>query len=346
MWMEDIQQNENMKKVLIIAEAGVNHNGSIELAKKLVEEAMKSGADYVKFQTSEKPESVVSRFAKMADYQKKNIGKDESQLEMVKRMALTYSDFENIKSYCDTIGMNFISTPFDLNTVDFLSNLGMDYMKIPSGEITNLPYLRKIAKKGIPVIMSTGMCTLGEVETALNILEQNGLNDDMISLLHCNTEYPTPYVDVNLKAMLSMKDCFGLRVGYSDHTQGIEVPIAAVALGAEIIEKHFTIDKSLPGPDHIASLEPDELTQMVSAIRHIELAIGDGKKKVSGSERKNVEIARRSIVAARDIRKGEILTEGNLTTKRPGIGISPMKWDSVIGTIAIKDFQEDELIVL
>lgn len=344
--MEDIQQNENMKKVLIIAEAGVNHNGSIELAKKLVEEAMKSGADYVKFQTSEKPESVVSRFAKMADYQKKNIGKDESQLEMVKRIALTYSDFENIKSYCDTIGMNFISTPFDLNTVDFLSNLGMDYMKIPSGEITNLPYLRKIAKKGIPVIMSTGMCTLGEVETALNILEQNGLNDDMISLLHCNTEYPTPYVDVNLKAMLSMKDCFGLRVGYSDHTQGIEVPIAAVALGAEIIEKHFTIDKSLPGPDHIASLEPDELTQMVSAIRHIELAIGDGKKKVSGSERKNVEIARRSIVAARDIRKGEILTEGNLTTKRPGIGISPMKWDSVIGTIAIKDFQEDELIVL
>lgn len=337
---------EDMKHVIIIAEAGVNHNGSIDLAKQLNIEAKRSGADFVKYQTSEKPETVISKYAKMAEYQKKNIGQEESQLDMVKKLKLSFSDFDEIKAHADGIGIKFLSTPFDLKSVDFLANMGVEYMKVPSGEITNLPYLRKIAKLGIPVIMSTGMCTLGEVESALNVLEQNGLTDDKISLLHCNTEYPTPYIDVNLKAMVTMKDCFGIRVGYSDHTRGIEIPIAAVAMGAEIIEKHFTIDRNLPGPDHVASLEPQELKAMVDAIRNIEQAIGDGRKKVSDSERKNIEIARRSIVAAKDIRKGEMFTEQNLTAKRPGNGVSPMLWDRVIGQKAIRDFGEDELIEL
>jgi N,N'-diacetyllegionaminate synthase len=240
-----------------------------------------------------------------------------------------------------------MSTPFDLTSIDVLFSLNMDYMKVPSGEITNLPYLRKIAKLGIPVIMSTGMSTLGDIEEALNVLVSNGLNDSQISLLHCNTEYPTPYEDVNLKAMLTLKQCFGLRVGYSDHTQGIEVPIAAVAMGAEIIEKHFTLDKTLPGPDHVASLEPQELKSMVDSIRNIEKAVGgNGMKRVSNSERKNISIARKSIIAARDIKKGEVFTEDNLTVKRPGSGISPMRWDEVIGTKAVRDFVEDEPIVL
>lgn len=335
-----------MKHTIIIAEAGVNHNGNQFLAKELINVAKKSGADYVKFQTSESPYTVMSRYAEMAEYQKKNVGKDVSQLDMVKDLSLTYADFSELKTFSDNIGVKFMSTPFDLQSVDFLYNLGMDYIKIPSGEITNLPYLRKIAKLGVPVIMSTGMCTLGEVEAALNVLEQNGLSDDDISLLHCNTEYPTPYVDVNLKAMVAMKECFGLRVGYSDHTKGIEVPIAAVAMGAEIIEKHFTLDKTLPGPDHVASLEPDELKAMVDSIRHIEVAIGDGRKRVSESERKNITIARRSIIANRDIKAGEVFTEENLITKRPGNGINPMRWDEVIGQKAKRDFIEDELIEL
>lgn len=335
-----------MTNVIIIAEAGVNHNGSLELAKQLINEAQKSGADYVKFQTSEKPETVMSKFAQMADYQKTNIGKEESQLDMVKKLRLTFSDFEAIKEHADRVGVKFLSTPFDLQSVDFLVKLGVEYMKVPSGELTNLPYLRKIAQQKKTVIMSTGMCTLGEVEAALNVLEQNGLNDEQISLLHCNTEYPTPFVDVNLKAMVAMKECFGLRVGYSDHTEGIEVPIAAVALGAEIIEKHFTLDKTLPGPDHIASLEPDELKAMVDSIRHIEEALGDGRKRVSDSERKNIAIVRRSIIANRDIKAGEVFTEENLITKRPGNGINPMRWDEVIGQKAKRDFIEDELIEL
>ena len=333
-----------MNRVLIIAEAGVNHNGQMELAKQLIEKAKASGADYVKFQTAEKPETVMSRFAQMASYQKKNVGKDESQLEMNKKIAIGFSEFVILKSYSDEMGMKFLSTPFDMQSVDFLMGLGMDYMKVPSGELTNLPYLRKIAQQRIPVIMSTGMCTLGEVEAALNVLEQNGLSDENISLLHCNTEYPTPYADVNLKAMVAMKECFGLRVGYSDHTKGIEVPVAAVALGAEIIEKHFTIDRMLPGPDHVASLEPNELKAMVESIRHIEEAIGDGRKRVSDSERKNIVIARRSIIANRDIKAGEVFTEENLTTKRPGNGINPMRWDEVLGQKAKRDFVEDELI--
>lgn len=335
-----------MKHTIIIAEAGVNHNGKLDLAKSLIEEAKKAGADYVKFQTANSPESVTSKFAEMAEYQKRNVKVDESQLEMIRNLTLSLDAFPILKEYCDEAGIAFMSTPFDIPSVEALVKIGMDYMKIPSGEITNLPYLRAIAQQRIPVIMSTGMCTLGEVEAALNVLVQNGLTDDDISLLHCNTEYPTPFVDVNLKAMVTMKECFGLRVGYSDHTKGIEVPIAAVAMGAEIIEKHFTLDRTLPGPDHVASLEPDELEEMVNSIRHIEEAVGDGRKRVSESERKNIAIARRSIIAARNIKAGDTFTEENLTVKRPGKGISPMKWDEVIGQKAKRDFIEDELIVL
>lgn len=329
---------------IIIAEAGVNHNGSLEMAKKLVISANDAGVDYVKFQTSKRSENVTSRFAQRASYQKKNLGEDGSQLSMLKKIRLEYPDFISIKKYCDDKGIKFMSTPFDLPSIDFLNDLGMDFMKIPSGEVTNLPYLRKIARLNIPVILSTGMCTIGEVESALEVLVKNGMSDDMISLLHCNTEYPTPFEDVNLKAMLTLKQCFGLRVGYSDHTKGIDVPIAAVAMGAEIIEKHFTLDRTLPGPDHIASLEPNELKAMVDSIRNIEKAIGDGRKKVTSSERKNITIARKSIVAAKDIRCGETFSEDNLTVKRPGDGISPMRWEDVIGQCAKRDFKEDELI--
>lgn len=335
-----------MKRVIIIAEAGVNHNGSIDLAKRLIDAARDCDVDYVKFQTSEKPGSVTSRFANMADYQKTNLKKDESQLEMLKKITLPMSQFKVLKDYCDECGVRFMSTPFDLKSVDFLFGLGMDYMKIPSGEITNYPYLKKIARLGMPVIMSTGMCELKEVEEALNVLYTNGLKLEDVSLLHCNTEYPTPFCDVNLKAMLTLKQEFGVRVGYSDHTKGIEVPIAAVAMGAEIIEKHFTLDRTLPGPDHVASLEPNELKAMVSAIRNIEQAIGNGNKTVSDSERKNIVIARRSIIAATDIRKGEVFTESNLTVKRPGNGVSPMRWEEVLGQKAKRNFKEDELIEL
>lgn len=335
-----------MNRVIIIAEAGVNHNGRIDLAKRLIDAAKDCDADYVKFQTSEKPESVTSRFANMADYQKNNLKKDESQLAMLKKITLPMSQFKVLKDYCDERGVSFMSTPFDLKSVDYLYGLGMDYMKIPSGEITNYPYLKRIAHLGMPVIMSTGMCELKEVEAALNVLCTNGLRLDDISLLHCNTEYPTPFCDVNLKAMLTLKKEFGVRVGYSDHTKGIEVPIAAVAMGAEIIEKHFTLDRSLPGPDHVASLEPDELRAMVTSIRNIEQAIGNGYKTVSASERKNIVIARRSIIAATDIKRGEVFTEDNLTVKRPGNGVSPMRWEEVLGQIAKRDFSEDELIEL
>ena len=335
-----------MDKVIIIAEAGVNHNGNFEMAKQLVDAAKKAGADYVKFQTSKKPENVTSRFAQRASYQKKNLGEDGSQLSMLKKIRLEFPDYVLLKSYCDKQEINFLSTPFDLPAVDFLYGLGMDFFKIPSGEITNLPYLRKIAKLGLPVVMSTGMSELQDVRNALNVLYNNGLKPDDITLLHCNTEYPTPYEDVNLKAMLTLKQEFGVKVGYSDHTQGIEVPIAAVAMGATVIEKHFTLDRTLPGPDHVASLEPHELEAMVKAIRNIEKAVGSGVKSITESERKNIAIARKSIIAARKIKAGELLSEENLTVKRPGSGISPMKWDEVIGTAAIRDFEEDELIEL
>ena len=333
-----------MKHTIIIAEAGVNHNGYMVLAKRLIEEAKSAGADYVKFQTARSPESVTSKFAQMADYQKKNVKKDESQLEMIRNLTLPLSAFSALKDHCDKTGIKFMSTPFDLESVDALMKVGMDYIKVPSGEITNLPYLRKVAQQGLPVIMSTGMCELDEVKAALDILYTNGLNPGKVSLLHCNTEYPTPFEDVNLKAMLTLKNEFGVKVGYSDHTKGIEVPIAAVAMGAEIIEKHFTLDRTMPGPDHVASLEPNELKAMVDAIRNIEKAVGEGNKTVSSSERKNIAIARRSIVAAKDIKKGDLLSEDNLTIKRPGNGVSPMRWDEVLGTYAIRDFKEDELI--
>lgn len=334
-----------MNHTIIIAEAGVNHNGSIEMARKMVEAAKECGVDYIKFQTF-KAEKIANKFALQADYQKRNLHEDSSQVEMLRKLELADKDFVLLKTYCDSRDVRFMSTPFDLESIDFLAGLGMDYMKVPSGEITNLPYLRKIASKGIPVIMSTGMCGLGEIEDALDILYKGGISTDDITLLHCNTEYPTPMADVNLRAMETLRSAFGTKVGYSDHTRGIEVPVAAVAMGASVIEKHFTLDKSLPGPDHVASLEPSELRAMVDAIRNIELAVGTSVKRVSLSERKNKAVARKSIVAAKDIKAGECLTEDNLTVKRPGSGISPMLWDSVMGKKAIRDFAADELIEL
>jgi len=335
-----------MNKVTIIAEAGVNHNGDINLAYKLIDAAKAAGADYVKFQTGT-PKLLISRFAQKAEYQKVNTGNaNESQQEMCEKISLKMEDFALLKNYCNQKGIKFLSTPFDLLAIDVLSKLDMDFWKIPSGEVTNYPYLVRIAQTGMPIVMSTGMCEKEEIRAALNLLCENGAKMDDITLLHCNTEYPTPMEDVNLSAMLQMKKEFGVKMGYSDHTKGIEVPIAAVAMGAEIIEKHFTLDKTLPGPDHVASLEPNELKAMVDSIRNIEKAIGDGNKHVSNSERKNIVIARKSIVAANDIKKGEVLTVENLTTKRPGNGISPMLWNAVIGTKAIRDFGEDELIEL
>ena len=330
-----------MEKVYIIAEAGDNHNGDFNTALKLVDVAKRAGADCVKFQTFV-TEEIISKYAEMAEYQKKNMGKEESQFEMVKRLELSFDEFRKIKEYCDRVGIQFLSTPFDLKSVDFLNELGVPFFKIPSGEITNYPYLIKIAHTGKPVVMSTGMCEPDEILAAINVLEKNGSGE--ITLLHCNTEYPTPLKDVNLYAMRTMKKMFGKKVGYSDHTKGIEVPVAAVALGACVIEKHFTLDKNMPGPDHKASLEPDELGRMVKNIRNIEIALGDGVKRVSESERKNIAIARKSIVARRNIQEGEILTEENLAVKRPGTGINPMQWMEVLGTRAVRDFKEDELI--
>lgn len=332
-----------MKKVLIIAEAGVNHNGSLELAYKLVDEAKKAGADIVKFQTAI-PELVISKFAPKAEYQKELTGEKESQLDMCKKIHLKFDEYIPLKKYCEQIGIQFLSTPFDLPSIKFLTELGCDIWKIPSGEITNYPYLVEIARKHQPIILSTGMCTEDEIAVAIDILDKNGAGK--IHLLHCTTEYPTPYEDVNLNAMCSMKKRFGLEVGYSDHTKGIEVPIAAVAMGATIIEKHFTLDKNMEGPDHKASLEPDELKQMVDSIRNIEKAFGSGVKEPAESEKKNIVIARKSIVAARNIKKGEIFSKENITTKRPGNGLSPMRWNEVLGMVAIRDFEEDELIEL
>lgn len=328
-------------RTLIIAEAGVNHNGSLELAKELASTAKNCGADIVKFQTA-KLDALVSRHAQMADYQKKNIGSDMSQRDMLKKLLLTYDEFTELAAYCRGTDICFLSTPFDIESTDFLEGLGCSMWKVPSGEITNLPYLVKIARTGKDIILSTGMSTLREVDDALTVLRGNGAGK--ITLLHCTTNYPTPMQDVNLKAMQTMKDAFGLEVGYSDHTQGIEVPIAAVALGAAVIEKHFTLDRNMDGPDHKASLEPDELEAMVKAIRNIEKAMGDGVKVPSESEKANIPVARKSIIAADNIKAGDILSEKNLTTKRPGTGISPMRWDEVLGTRAVRDFEEDELI--
>ena len=328
--------------VFIIAEAGVNHNGSFELACKLVDAAKTAGVDCIKFQTF-KSNKLVSHTAQKAEYQKETTG-DGSQVDMLKKLELSYNDFLKLKDYCDQVGICFLSTPFDFDSIDFLNSIEMPFWKIPSGEITNYPYLVALAKTGRPVVMSTGMCNVTEIEEAISVLRRNGTKE--IILLHCNTEYPTPFEDVNLRAMQTMHDTFGLDVGYSDHTRGIEIPVAAVALGATVIEKHFTLDRNMEGPDHKASLEPDELAAMVHAIRNVEQAMGSGIKEPSKSERKNIAIARKSIVAAKSIKEGEILTEENLTTKRPGSGVSPMRWPEVIGTKAIRDFDEDEQIEL
>lgn len=330
-----------MHKVTVIAEAGVNHNGNLELAKGLAKAAKDSGADIVKFQTA-KLEALVTKTAPMAEYQKQNTMRDESQLEMLKKLLLSYDEFVELADYCKKIDIKFLSTPFDLVSIDFLAGLGNDLWKIPSGEITNYPYLVKIADLHQPIILSTGMSTLEEVADAVELLQSHGA--DKLTLLHCTSQYPAPIDDVNLRAMLTLRDRFYMDVGYSDHTTGIEVPMAAVALGASVIEKHFTLDRNMEGPDHKASLEPHELRAMVEGIRKIECSLGNGIKQVADSERNNLKTARKSIVAARAIKKGEVFTEQNLTTKRPGTGISPMRWNNVIGTKADKDYNVDDLI--
>ena len=327
--------------VLIIAEAGVNHNGSLELAKKMADVAKEAGADIVKYQTAV-PELVISTFAEKADYQKVQTGEEESQLDMVRKIHFDFTGHKELKEYCDEIGIMYLSTPFDLASIDFLESIDMPVYKVPSGEITNLPYLEKIAKLGKPVILSTGMSTIEEIGNALGILNANGT--PQVTVLHCNTEYPTPMHDANVRAMLDIFRNFGVPVGFSDHTLGMAAPLAAVALGAVVVEKHFTLDKNMDGPDHKASMSPEELKELIKTIRETELALGDGQKKVTESEAKNINIARKSIVAIKPIKKGELLTEENLYVKRPGGGISPMKWHEVLGTQAVRDFAPDELI--
>ena len=341
-WETDLKQN----KVIIIAEAGVNHNGDIAKAKALIDKGAEAGVDYVKFQTF-KAGNLVTKQAKRAAYQDRNTQDNDSQYEMLKKLELSQAVHQELIDYCVQKGVQFLSTGFDFESLEFLAQLGITIAKIPSGEITNLPYLRKVANLFPEVILSTGMATISEIKDAVKVLTDNGVSKNRITVLHCNTEYPTPMEDVNLKAMLHIQRELGVPVGYSDHTLGIEVPIAAVALGATVIEKHFTLDKNLPGPDHKASLEPEELKAMIMAIRNIEKAIGgSGLKEVSKSEAKNKAIARKSIVATKAIKKGDLFSVENLTIKRPGTGISPMQWDEVIGKTAKKDFEEDDLIEL
>lgn len=332
-------------KVFIIAEAGVNHNGSIDIAKKMIDVAVDAGADAVKFQTFE-AKRVIAKFAPKAEYQYRTTGENESQLEMVKKWELDINVHKELVAHCKKRSLLFLSSPFDLESIELLNSLGLEVFKIPSSEITNLPYLKKIGGLRKKIIMSSGMANLKEIEAALDILTKAGTYKKNIIVLHCNTAYPTPFEDVNLLAMITIKDTLKVNVGYSDHTPGIEVPIAAVALGASIIEKHFTLDKSMRGPDHKASLEPDELKAMVEAVRNIERALGDGIKKVSQSESKNKPIVRKSIVASRAIEKGETFTAENITVKRPEAGISPMEWNNVIGKSAKRNFLEDEMIEL
>jgi N,N'-diacetyllegionaminate synthase len=330
-------------KTLIIAEAGVNHNGSIQLAKKLIDAAKDAGADVVKFQTF-KAEAIVTNTAKKAKYQSVNTNAAESQVEMLKRLELSTGDHASLMDYCKSIDIIFLSTAFDIESLDFLLKLKLPFFKIPSGEITNLPFLRHIGESGRSIVLSTGMSTLDEIGNALSLLIKAGTKKNNITVLHCNTEYPTPMEDVNLRAMLTIKNSFNVKVGYSDHTLGIEIPIAAVALGATIIEKHFTLDRNMQGPDHRASLEPAELKAMVAAIRNIEKALGDGEKYPSPSELLNLPIVRKSIVAKKALKKGEIFSENNLSVKRPGTGVSPMKWDSYLGKASDKNYEPDDLI--
>ncbi len=335
--------------VYIIAEAGVNHNGDMDTAKRLVDAAAEAGADAVKFQMF-KADKLAAADATMAEYQKKNIGAADSQQNMLSKLELGETEHIELQKYCEERGIDFLSSPFDIDSMRFLLSIGMGIIKIPSGEITNFPYLKEAAKSNKRIILSTGMCTMDEVRDAVGVLEEysDGLMATVgrLTLLHCNTQYPTPYEDVNLSAMMTLNTEFGCEVGYSDHTLGIEVPIAAVAMGATVIEKHFTLDRSMEGPDHKASLEPDELKAMVSSIRHIEAALGDGIKRVTDSERANIAIARKSIVAAKEIMSGDIFTEENITTKRPGDGISPMRWNEIIGSKAARDYKADEKIEL
>lgn len=331
-----------MKKVSIIAEAGVNHNGNLENAKKLVDVAKESGADIVKFQTA-RLDSLVTEKAAMAEYQKKNTGKSVSQREMLEKLFLSFDDFRELAMYCKNRKIEFLSTPFDIDSILFLNDL-VGFWKVPSGEITNFPYLKEIATTHKKVVLSTGMSTIEEIDKAVEVLYQYGTKD--LTLLHCTTSYPTDIKEVNLKAMLTLKERYHVSVGYSDHTCGIEIAIAAVAMGAEVIEKHFTLDKTMSGPDHKASLEPNELKEMVMAIRNVELALGDGEKKPTGAEKENILIVRKSIVAKKHINIGEVFSEANITTKRPGIGLSPMLWNRVIGRVANKVYEEDEMIEL
>lgn len=332
-------------KTLIIAEAGVNHNGDLARARQLIDEAAKAGADLVKFQTFS-ANRLVTRTATKADYQTQTTDKKESQHEMLRRLELSAEMHKELIEHCAARNIGFFSTAFDIESIDLLVSLGQDHFKIPSGEITNLPYLRRIGRLGQAVILSTGMATLGEIESAIDVLEQAGTPRANITVLHCTTEYPTPMAEVNLRAMQSIQRAFGVAVGYSDHTPGIEVAIAAVAMGASVIEKHFTMDRNLPGPDHKASLEPEGLMAMVAAIRNIEIALGDGVKRLTQSEARNKPVMRKSLVASRAIKAGEIFSTKNITTKRPGTGISPMRWDEVIGRTASRDFSEEELIDL
>lgn len=332
-----------MNKVFIIAEAGVNHNGSVKLAKQLIDVAVEAGVDAVKFQTF-KTENLVSKNAQKADYQKETTDKEESQFEMIKKLELDIDTHHILIDYCKSKNIMFLSTPFDHDSIDMLDGLGLEIFKIPSGEITNLPYLRHIGSLNKEVILSTGMADMGEIEDALDILIDAGTKKENVTVLHANTMYPTPMEDVNLRAMVTIGNTFDITYGYSDHTLGIEVDIAAVAMGASVIEKHFTLDKTMEGPDHKASLEPNELISMVKAIRNIELALGSSVKKPSKSEIPNIAIARKSIVVKSAIKIGEVLTEDNLAIKRPGTGINPMQWDTIIGTIAQKDYNEDDLL--
>lgn len=330
----------NTNRVLIIAEIGVNHNGDFNIAKIMIDKAKECGADIVKFQTA-KLDSLVSKCANMAEYQKQNIGEEKSQKEMLRNLLLSFEEFQELAEYCSEIGIMFLSTPFDIESIYFLNPL-QQIWKVPSGEITNYPYLIEIAKTKKPVILSTGMSTLDEIRAAIGVLTENGTKD--ITLLHCTTDYPTAMKDVNLNAMITLKSEFGYPIGYSDHTNGIEVSVAATAMGATIIEKHFTLDKEMPGPDHKASLEPEELKTLITSIRNIEQAKGSFQKSPTKAEMKNRDVARKSIVAAKVIKKGEVFSTKNLTTKRPGNGLSPMLWNKVIGTTAKRDFEEDELI--
>lgn len=332
-------------KIFIIAEAGINHNGSLATAKKLVDAAVQSGADAVKFQTF-KAEEEISSFAPKADYQKQGAAENESLLEMTGNLELSDSDFKELRDYCRKKGINFLSTPSDIVSINLLNELGLKTFKIPSGEINDLPYLRKVGSLRKKIIMSTGIADLREVEAAISVLTEAGTPRKNITVLHCNTEYPTPAEDVNLSAMLTIKNALKVKVGYSDHTLGMETPVAAAALGASVIEKHFTLDRNMKGPDHRSSLEPAELKAMVKAIRNTEKILGSGIKRPSPSEIKNKTAVRKSIVARMNIKKGEAFTDKNLTTKRPATGINPMEWDNVIGRSAKKDFKKDEIIKL